>query len=183
VLLERGKVTQALQRIESAIAIAPQSGEAVRLRGRALAELGRNDEAIEAYQRAAALDEQDVWAMNNLGLLYIQLGRYTEALPPLARASELRPTSPVVHNNLGQALERLGHVGQARKAYEAALAADSTYGKATTALARVTSLTEIPGAVEVDLAALADEFRSTVEQWAFVARDTTSDVVDSIEQQ
>ncbi len=183
VLLERGKVTQALQRIESAIAIAPQSGEAVRLRGRALAELGRNDEAIEAYQRAAALDEQDVWAMNNLGLLYIQLGRYTEELPPLARASELRPTSPVVHNNLGQALERLGHVGQARKAYEAALAADSTYGKATTALARVTSLTEIPGAIEVDLAALADEFRSTVEQWAFVARDTTSDVVDSIEQQ
>ena len=65
-------------------------------------------------------------------------------------------------NNLGQALERLGHVGQAKKAYEAALAADSTYGKASTALARVTGLTEVPGAVEVDLATLADEFRTTV---------------------
>ena len=183
VLLERGKGDQALERIDAAVEIAPQSGEAFRLRGRTLAHLGRNDEAIETYQRAAALDEQDVWAMNNLGLLYIQLGRYTEALPPLARATELRPRSPVFQNNLGQALERLGYVGQAKKAYETALAADSAYAKASTALARVTGLTEVPGTVEVDLAALADEFRTTVQQWAFVARDSMSDAADSVEQQ
>src|SRR3546814_16949808 len=40
------------------------------------------------------------------------------------------------------------------------------------ALTRVTGVTEVPGAIEVDLAALADEFRTTVQQWAFVARDT-----------
>jgi tetratricopeptide (TPR) repeat protein len=179
VLLELGKADQALERIETAIETAPQSGEALRLRGRALAQLGRNDEAMKAYQRAAALDEQDVWAMNNLGLLYIQLGRYTEALPPLARATELRPRSPVFQNNLGQALERLGHIDQAKKAYEAALAGDSTYVKAGTALARVTGLAGVPGPVEVDLAGLADEFRATVQQWAFVARDSMSDAVDS----
>ena len=182
VLLERGNGDAALERVDAAVAIAPQSAEAFRLRGRALAQLGRNDEAVEAYQRAAALDETDVWAMNNLGLLHIYLGRYIEALPPLARATELRPRSPVFQNNLGQALERLGHVAQARKAYESALAADSTYGKASTALARVNGLTEAPGTVTVDLAALADEFRATVRQWAFMARDSAPDVVDSVEQ-
>ncbi|MGH7518810.1 MAG: tetratricopeptide repeat protein [Gemmatimonadales bacterium] len=183
VLLERGKGDEALERINTAIETAPQSGEAFRLRGRALAELGRNDEAIEAYQRAAALDEEDGWAMNNLGLLYIQLGRYTEALPPLARATEIKPRSPVFQNNLGQALERLGHVSQAKQAYEAAISSDSGYAKASTGLARVNALTDTPEVADVDLKALADEFRTTVQQWAFVARDTASDVADSVDTQ
>jgi predicted Zn-dependent protease len=183
VLLERGERDEALERINAAIETAPQSGEAFRLRGRALAELGRNDEAIEAYQRAAALDEEDAWAMNNLGLLYIQLGRYTEALPPLARATEIKPRSPVFQNNLGQALERLGQVSQAKQAYGAAIASDSAYGKASTGLARVNGLTDTPEVADVDLKALADEFRTTVQQWAFVARDTVSDVTDSVETQ
>jgi tetratricopeptide (TPR) repeat protein len=181
VLIERGKSTEALERIDGAVEIAPQAGEAFRLRGRVLAEIGRSDEAIEAYQRAAALDERDGWAMNNLGLLYIQLGRYTEALPPLARATELKPRSPVFQNNLGQALERLGHVSQAKQAYEAAVAADSGYVKASTALARVSQLSETDGTTPVDLTALADEFRATVHQWAFVARDSVSDLPDSVD--
>ncbi|HET8625615.1 MAG TPA: tetratricopeptide repeat protein, partial [Gemmatimonadales bacterium] len=128
-------------------------------------------------------DEHDAWAMNNLGLLYIQLGRYTEALPPLARATELKPGSPVFQNNLGHALERLGHVAQAKQAYEAAVASDSSYVKASTALARVGSLTDAESVATVDLKALADEFRATVAQWAFVARDSVSEVPDSIETQ
>jgi tetratricopeptide (TPR) repeat protein len=181
VLIERGKSTEALERIDGAVEIAPQSGEAFRLRGRVLAEIGRSDEAIEAYQRAAALDERDGWAMNNLGLLYIQLGRYTEALAPLARATELKPRSPVFQNNLGQALEQLGHASQAKQAYEAAVAADSGYVKASTALARVSTLSDMEGTTPVDLKALADEFRATVQQWAFVARDSVSDLPDSVD--
>jgi tetratricopeptide (TPR) repeat protein len=181
VLLERGKGDAALERITAALEVAPQSGEAYRVQGRTLAQLGRNEEAITAYQRAAALDEHDAWAMNNLGLLYIQLGRYSEALPPLARAIELRPRSPVFQNNLGQALERLGHYAEARKAYESAIAADSGYVKAGTGLARLTDLPEPDGVVAPDLKALADEFRATVVQWAFVARDSAPDVPDSVE--
>jgi tetratricopeptide (TPR) repeat protein len=180
VLLERGKAAAALERIDMALELAPQSGETFRLHGRVLSELGRNDEAITAYQRAAALDEKDAWAMNNLGLLYIQLGRYSEALPPLARAAQLRPRSPVFQNNLGQALERLGHIAQARQAYEAALTADSGYVKASTGLARVNGLPDSIGTRGTpDLTALADEFRATVQQWAFVARDSMPDVSDS----
>jgi Flp pilus assembly protein TadD len=183
VLLERGKNAEALERVTGALQIAPQSAEASRLHGRVLAQIGRNEEAIVAYQRAAALDERDTWAMNNLGLLYIQLGRYTEALPPLARATELNPRSPVFQNNLGQALERLGYYPEARKAYESAVASDSGYVKASTGLARVTGIEQPEGVTAPDLKALADEFRATVQQWAFVARDTVSDQPDSVEVQ
>jgi len=183
VLLERGKNAEALERVTGALEIAPQSAEASRLHGRVLAQIGRNDEAIVAYQRAAALDERDTWAMNNLGLLYIQLGRYTEALPPLARATELNPRSPVFQNNLGQALERLGYYPEARKAYESAVASDSGYVKASTGLARVTGIEQPEGVPAPDLKALADEFRAAVQQWAFVARDTVSDLPDSAEAQ
>ena len=183
VLLERGKNAEALERVTGALQIAPQSAEASRLHGRVLAQIGRNEEAIVAYQRAAALDERDTWAMNNLGLLYIQLGRYTEALPPLARATELNPRSPVFQNNLGQALERLGYYTEARKAYESAVASDSGYVKASTGLARITDIEQPEGVTAPDLKALADEFRATVQQWAFVARDTVSDLPDSAEVQ
>ena len=183
VLLERGKNAEALERVTAALEIAPQSAEASRLHGRVLAQVGRNEEAIVAYQRAAALDERDTWAMNNLGLLYIQLGRYTEALPPLARATELNPRSPVFQNNLGQALERLGYYPEARKAYESAVAADSGYVKASTGLARLAGVEQPDGVTAPDLKALADEFRATVQQWAFVARDTAADVADSVDVQ
>ena len=181
VLLERGKNAEAMERITTALETAPQSAEAVRLHGRTLAQVGRNEEAIAAYQRAAALDEHDVWAMNNLGVLYIQLGRYAEALPPLARATEIRPGSPVFQNNLGQALERLGHYAQARKAYESAVAADSSYVNASTGLARLADLEQPEGVSPPDLKVMADEFRAAVQQWAFVARDTAPDVSDSVE--
>jgi Flp pilus assembly protein TadD len=181
VLLERGKNAEALERITTALETAPQSAEAFRLHGRTLAQVGRNEEAVAAYQRAAALDEHDAWAMNNLGVLYIQLGRYAEALPPLARATEIRPRSPVFQNNLGQALERLGHYAEARRAYESAVASDSAYVNASTALARLTGVQQSGEATAPDLKALADEFRATVQQWAFVARDTAPDVSDSVE--
>ena len=56
--------------------------------------------------------------------------------------------------------------------YEAALAADSTYGKAAASLARVTPHVEGDTST-VDLAALATEFQAEVQRW----RQTTVEVV------
>ena len=137
VLIETGRPQDALDRVERALAIEPLSSEGLRLAGRAHYELGQVDQAIDAYQRALAIDDRDVWAMNNLGYIYIQQGRTDSALPPLARAVELRRNVPVFQNNFATALERAGHFVSAREAYEAALAADSTYTKAAVGLERV----------------------------------------------
>ncbi len=174
VLLETGRPQDALERVQQALAAEPLSSEGLRLLGRVRYELGQTDQAIGAYQRAIALDERDVWAMNNLGYIYIQQGRSTEALPPLARAVELRPDGPVFQNNFATALERSGHIAAARDAYEAALAADSTYEKAAVGLERVKAQRAESDTSAVDVTALSQAFQADVEQWR-----TRSAVVDS----
>lgn len=174
VLLELDRPTEALERVEGALAVDSTSSDALRMLGRVRHELGRVDGAVQAYRLAILQDERDVWAMNNLGLVYLEQGRADLALPPLARAVELRRTAPVFQNNLGIALERSGHLPAAAKAYEAALAADSSYEKAAVSLARVSALVDSTaadsaagaiGADGVDLRELAQEFRETVRLW------------------
>jgi len=165
VLLEQGKPQEAQERIQKALSLEPMSNEGLRLLGRTRYELGKIDEAIQAYRRALTVDERDVWAMNNLGLILIQQDRSCEALPPLARAVEIRSNAPVFQNNLGTALERSGYPAAAAQAYEAAIAVDSTYSKASVALARVTSGAQEPESVSVDLEKLSQKFQADIASW------------------
>lgn len=178
VLLERGRGREAVERAERAIALDGSNGDALRLLGRAYDQLGQGDEAIDAYRRAIVLDERDVWAMNNLGLVYLERGQADDALPPLARAVELRSTAPVFQNNLGIALERTGHLPEARKAFEAALAADSGYGKAAVSLARVNGRTDSASSTPIDLGELAQQFVIQVRMWRDSSQPARDSVVD-----
>jgi tetratricopeptide (TPR) repeat protein len=175
VLLELGQRKEALKRIEEALSLEPTSSEGLRLLGRARYQMVDVDGAIEAYHHALVLDQRDVWAMNNLGLIYIEQGRSSEALPPLARAVELRSNSPVFLNNLGTALERSGHPVAAAKSYEAALAVDSGYTKASVSLARVTATGQTPDSEPADLSALSGRFQADIQSWA--ARGTSQDSI------
>ena len=184
VLIELGRNEEALERVQSALAVDSTSAESWRVLGRTQAELGKTDEAIDALQHAITLDDRDVWAMNNLGLIYIQQGHPEAALGPLARATQLKPGAPVFQNNLGQALEASGHPAAAGEAYQAALQADSTYQKASVALARVSARGQDSTEATVDLVTLARDFQAGVEQWrdslgrdSGMARDSTPDVV------
>ena len=174
VLLETGQPKDALERIEKALELEPMSNEGLRLLGRARYELGNVDEAVQAYRRALSVDVQDVWSMNNLALIYIQQARAGEAIPPLARAVELRGNSPVFQNNLGTALERSGYPTASAQAYEAAIAADSTYTKASIGLARVTGGGQQPETTAVNLTALSQEFQAAIGSWGEAAAVTDS---------
>jgi superkiller protein 3 len=164
VLLETAQPQLALQRVERGLSLEPLSAEGHRLLGRARVELGRFPEAIEAYRRAIAIDDRDTWSMNNLGLLYIQQGQSGDALPPLARAAELRPGSPVFQNNLGTALEQTGHYPEAKAAYEAAVAADSSYVKAVASLERIATLVQPGDTSTIDLAEVSREYQAEVSR-------------------
>jgi hypothetical protein len=78
----------------------------------------------------------------------------------------------VFHNNLGTALERSGYPNAAAKAYEAAIAVDSSYQKASVALARVTGGGQQPESESIDLAALSQKFQADIESWR--GSDSTS---------
>jgi Tfp pilus assembly protein PilF len=160
VLLDQDHADEALMRIEAAVALDSESAEVHRMRARVENALGHKDSAEASYRVALSIDPKDSWSMNNLGLLLVDEGRYEEALMPLSRAVELRPESPAFANNFGVALERTGHAGSAGLAYRAALAADSTYAKAQTSLARVTGMTDD---TPIDVVQLAAQFKDSLE--------------------
>ena len=174
VLLDQGQPKEALLRIESAVALDSGSAEVHRMMARVQTALGDRDSAEASYRLALSIDPSDSWSMNNLGLLLIDEGRYDEALPPLARAVELRPEAPAFANNLGVALERTGHPGSAALAYQSALAADSTYTKAQTSLARVYGM---PDEMPIDVAQLAAQFKDSLEASSQLRLSVKSTVV------
>jgi len=165
VLLDRGQPGKAADQATTAVAIDPRSSHAYRIIGRVRSALGQFDGAQEAYTKALTFDETDVWSMNNLGHLLIQQGRFDEAIPPLARATQLRGDVAVFQNNLGVALERTGHFVEAAEAYRAAIEADSTFAKSATSLARVERHPNDSTVTPIDLAVVAQDFATKVEQW------------------
>lgn len=172
VLIDLGRDYEALERVTAALALDSTSSDGLRILARIRSRLGDVEAAIAAYTRALVVDEQDVWAMNNLGVLYLEQARPESALPPLARAVQLRPTSPIFQNNLGMALEQGGHPIAAKRAYESAVRADSTYTKAIRNLERLSQFQQDPTAApEVDLKGLAELFRQSIR----VRRDSTGE--------
>src|SRR5712691_3183245 len=165
VLIEDGRPSDAVPHIERAIALDSTSSEGYRLLGRAYDALGKTDSAVTAFKAALVRDDGDVWAMNNLAMVYIGEGQFEDALGPLARATQLAPEVATFQNNLGIALERTGHVTAAAQAYQAAIVAVSTYGKASASLARVQQLKEDPSIPPVDLTSLVGKFMLLIQQW------------------
>jgi Flp pilus assembly protein TadD len=167
VLLDADQPDSAIAVLDTVLRIDDSLGEAYRLIGRAHDAKGERDEAVTAYHQALVLDSTDVWSMNNLGLTLIHQGAFDEALRPLARAVELVPEVATFQNNLGIALERTGHFTLAAEAYRAALAADSSFTKASVNLERVEVLKEDPNIPPVDMKSLSQEFVRQIGAWSF----------------
>jgi predicted Zn-dependent protease len=166
VLMDLGRDSEALERVNTARSLDSTSAEGIRLLARAQHRLGHIDEAVSAYREALVRDESDVWAMNNLGMLYIEQKDPQSALGPLARAVQLKPESPIFQNNLGMALELTGHVTEARRAYDDAIKADSGYTKAQANARRLGDVVvDSTGTIGVDLKELAEVFRQQVKMW------------------
>lgn len=87
----RGRTEDALDAIDRALALAPDTVEYHLHRANLLYHLGRLDEAAEAFGRAAALDPSNPEAKRSQLTVYFDSGRFTEAL---AVGGELIRTSP-----------------------------------------------------------------------------------------
>lgn len=172
VLLDSSRPSEALARLDEALALDPESNAAYRLQGRAYHQLGRIDDAIGAYRRAIQIDDQDAWSMNNLALIFIEEERFEKALPPLARAVELRTDVAVFYNNLGMALECSGYIRAAEQAYRDAVAVDGSYEKASANLERVEVVLAGPDVAPVDFQVLAKSFIEEIGGWSVAASDS-----------
>lgn len=97
-----------LDRLDDALELAaegrrrfPQSGEAVALHGRLLAQLGRHDEAMDAAKTAADLAEGDTGTLTDVAGIYRQLGMKDEAKAAYKAVLREAPADPVALFELG----------------------------------------------------------------------------------
>ena len=166
VLLDLKRVPEAIEMIAKGRAIDSTSSDGWRLTARAKIASGDVDGGIATYRELLMRDETDVWGLSNYGMLLFERGEFDSALGPLARAVQLRPTAPVFLNNLGMALEKAGHPVAALHRYELAVEHDSTYVKAVKNVERLqATVSDSTAAAEVDVTAIADGFRQTVQSW------------------
>jgi tetratricopeptide (TPR) repeat protein len=121
ILLDQGKVTEAIKYIGRSLQIEPNYAGAHYNLGSSLLRLGRAPEAAEQFEQALRLKPDDLEAHNNLGVVLMGLGRDTEAIGQFEQVLRLKPASAGTHNNLGNALLRAGRIQDAISHYRQAL--------------------------------------------------------------
>lgn len=120
-LLVNGRVTEAQQVFEQAIADDPDDARAWLDLG--LTHEARRDEAAaaRAYRRAIEIDPRFAEALNNLGVLLREGGNMPEATSVLERAAALDPDLTAARFNLGLVYEDQGRFDDAEREYIATI--------------------------------------------------------------
>ena len=120
-LVAAGRDAEASQRLDAAIGLRPDFGEAFAL-GAYLLERGGNPQvALRFYERALALQPRQPTAWVNLAKLLIKAGRWNEALGAVDEGLKLAPHDPDALNTRSAALRPLWRVEEAAAAARAAL--------------------------------------------------------------
>ncbi|HEY6986278.1 MAG TPA: sulfotransferase [Rhodanobacteraceae bacterium] len=147
--LTSSRVDEAERALESALALAPDHPEALRLMATVLHKRGRLPEAIEMLKRAHARQPDDALVLHHLAASLMQAGQLAIALPMLRRACELAPELGSAWMNLGTGLDMAGLYEESEAAFRRAVQCDPNYfpahiahGNSLRAIGRVTQAVE-----------------------------------------
>ena len=130
VLRRTGRIIEAVNASQKAIALSPKDAESYYNLGNALKELGRLDEAEAIYMRAISLKVDYAEPHNNFGVTIQELGRLDEAEASYRHAIALKPDYFEAHYNLGVTLKDLGRLKEAEVSLKQAIALKSDYSGA-----------------------------------------------------
>ncbi|HEV8583858.1 MAG TPA: tetratricopeptide repeat protein [Methylomirabilota bacterium] len=134
VLLDLGRVEQALGELRKAADLEPTRGDTYFHLGTALAEARQWEDAVAAYRKAISLPTLTVsdFAHQNLGLALFHLGRYREAEDALRFALNMDPTLQAAYYNLGLVLTAEKRPDEARAFFRRTreLGPESPFGQA-----------------------------------------------------
>jgi Flp pilus assembly protein TadD len=129
VLLQSGRVAEAIVHHEQALRLKPDDAMAHLCLGTALFQLGKLPAAVGHYEQALRLKPDLAQARNQLGLALYQLGEaaaaasnWAEAIRQFQRAVALKSDHASAHDSLGLALSRVGRFAEAVAQYGQALA-------------------------------------------------------------
>jgi len=125
-----GAAEAALQYLEKAAMLAPESVDYALERAMALQDLRRLEEAVAAYNEIRTAHPDNVSAYTNLGVALNEGGHLEDAIGTLEVAREMAPEDPVVLSNYGAALLKAGRVEDALPHLEAATRQDPSAAEA-----------------------------------------------------
>ena len=130
ILKNQGKLEEAIEAYNKALAIKPDYADAYNNMGITLKEQGKLEEAIEAYNKALAIKPDYAEAYNNMGNALQEQGKLEEAIEAYNKALSLKPDYADAYYNMGNALKEQGKLEEAIEAYNKALAIKPDYAEA-----------------------------------------------------
>lgn len=130
VLIELGKLDEALAEYRARLAFQPADPETLDRVGRLEIRLGRLGDAEKSFRAAIEAAPQHIPSHLNLGYVLNQLKRHADAAETYRAALAVAPNLAEAHYGLGIALTALGKPAEAEAAYRAAIAARPAYAEA-----------------------------------------------------
>jgi predicted Zn-dependent protease len=106
---------KAIEHLEAAVRLKPNSGAARTNLIASLSRLGRTELAGEQFRKALALTPRGYSANHNLGEFYIQTGKIAEGRPLLERAQQIKPSAYDNGYDLAMADLLTGQLAKARQ--------------------------------------------------------------------
>ncbi|HUI05873.1 MAG TPA: tetratricopeptide repeat protein [Verrucomicrobiae bacterium] len=137
VLLETGRVREAIAHNKEALRLNPDYPEVHLNLGVALMQVGKIEEAIGHYEQALRLKPNFAEAHYNLGVALMQVGRIEQAVGHYEQALRLKPDFAEAHYNLGVILEQAGRLPEAERHYKQALQLEPDFVAVQKALTRL----------------------------------------------
>jgi protein O-mannosyl-transferase len=130
VLLQMGRLSEAMEQYEQALRLKPDDADAHNNFGTALLRVGKVTEGIAQYGEALRIKPGYVEAHYNLANALSQVGKVAEALGQYEEALRFKPDHAPSHLNLGNALVQVGRVPEAIEHYEQVLRIDPDIAEA-----------------------------------------------------
>jgi tetratricopeptide (TPR) repeat protein len=127
VLKKQGKLDEALEAYNKALAIKPDYADVYNIMGNTLLEQGKLDEAIEAYNKALAIKPDYADAYYNMGNALKDQCKLEEAIEAYNKALAIKPDYADAYNNMGNTLQEQGKLEEAINTYNKALAIKPDY--------------------------------------------------------
>ncbi|MBV9191775.1 MAG: tetratricopeptide repeat protein, partial [Betaproteobacteria bacterium] len=106
-LLESGRTSEALERVNRALATNPKDPQPRFLKGLILVRREQEQEAIDIFMKLTQDYPKFPEPYNNLAVIYANRGQYDKARVALEAGARASPTYAVIHENLGDVYAKL----------------------------------------------------------------------------
>ena len=121
-LLKSGKYNESLAYFDKALALNPNSFNAMFGKARAILYLGKYNESLAYFDKALAINPNSFNALDNKATALLRVGKYNESLPYFDKALAINPNFIYALVGKGIALVKVGNYNESLTYFDKALA-------------------------------------------------------------